>query len=198
MNMRSYDTLVLNAMKEQRVGQRGAASAELAAAQTILNTDIDVLNYALTLEHLESAFYDLLSQYTFGEDPFGASITERLQLAGQQEAIHVDILTQVITDLGGEPVAAAEYDFGITDADSFLATGQTLETIGVSAYDGAAQFLESPDLLTAAGTIVAVEARHSAYLNLLVGLLPFPQAFENVMTPEEVLDAAGPFIVSGS
>ena len=102
----------------------------------------------------------------------------------------------VISDLGGEPVSEAEYNFGVTDGASFLTTAQALENTGVSAYDGAGQFLENPDLLTAAGTIVAVEARHAAYLNLLNGVLPFPSPFETPLTPDEVLAIAGPFIVS--
>jgi hypothetical protein len=71
-----------------------------------------------------------------------------------------------------------------------------LENTGVSAYDGAAQFLTDAELLTAAGSIVAVEARHASYLNLLTGELPFPAAFESPLTRDEVLAIAGPFIVS--
>lgn len=194
--MRSYDTLILNAVKEQRVGQPGAATAKLAAAQTTFMTDLEVLNYALTLEHLEAAFYQLTSNYEFGQDAFGNPINDLLVQIGDHENAHVTTLTDVITQLGGEPVAAAQYDFGVTDVTTFLETAAILENTGVSAYDGAAQFLTSPDLVTAAGTIVAVEARHAAYLNLLTQLLPFPAAFETPLSPDEVLAAAGGFIVS--
>lgn len=194
--MRSYDNLILNAVKEQRVGRPGAATAKLAAAQTELTTDVEVLNYALTLEHLEAAFYLLANDYDLGVDPFNIAINDYATLAGEHEAAHVATLTDVVTQLGGEPVAAAEYDFGVTDAASFLATAATLENVGVAAYDGAGQFLQSPDLLTAAGTIVAVEARHAAYFNTTIGDSPFPAAVETPMTPDEVLEAAGPFIVS--
>ncbi len=196
--MRSYDTLILNAVQEQRIGQPGAATARLAAAQTEFTSDVDVLNYALTLEHLEAAFYTLTGNYDLGPDAFGNPINDLLVQTGEHENAHVDTLTDVITQLGGEPVAAAEYDFGVTDAAGFIETAAVLENTGVSAYDGAAQFLTSPDLVTAAGTIVAVEARHAAYLNLLSQLLPFPAAFETPLTPDEVLEAAGGFIVSGS
>ena len=67
-----------------------------------------------------------------------------------------------------------------------------LENTGVSAYDGAGSVHHDPDLLTAAGSIVAVEARHASYLNLLNGEVPFPAAFETPMTPEEILAIAGP------
>jgi hypothetical protein len=160
-------------------------------------SDLDVLNYALTLEHLEFAFYrDGIDQFTFGNDPFGRSIAANLAAIRDHEGAHVDTLIGVISDLGGEPVEEAEYDFGYTDAASFLATAAALENTGVSAYDGAGASLENPDLLTAAGTIVAIEARHAAYLNLVLGELPFPAAFETALTPAEVLEIAGPFIVS--
>ncbi len=160
-------------------------------------SDLDVLNYALTLEHLEYAFYrDGIGQFSFGTDPFGMSIDTNLAAIRDHEGAHVDTLTQVITDLGGEPVEEAEYDFGYTDASTFLATAAALENTGVSAYDGAGASLENPDLLTAAGTIVAVEARHASYLNLITGEIPFPAAFEAAKTPAEILEIAGPFIVS--
>ena len=63
----------------------------------------------------------------------------------------------------------ATYDFGDAygSPEGFMQTAMALENTGVRAYDGAAKYIENPDLLTAAGTIVAVEARHAAYLNLI-------------------------------
>ena len=161
--------------------------------------DIEVLNYALTLEHLEYAFYrDGLETYgaDLGTDAFGNSILTYFETIRDHEQEHVDTLTSVIEDLDGEPVEEAEYDFGLTDANSFIMTAAVLENTGVSAYDGAGQYLENAALLTAAGTIVAVEARHASYLNLITGVLPFPSSVETPLTPDEVLDAAGGFIVS--
>lgn len=164
-------------------------------AQQDFADDIEVLNYALTLEHLEAAFYEMAGDFDFGMDPYGNSINEYLMMIGEHEAAHVATLTDVITQLGGEPVARAEYDFGVTDAQSFLALAQTVENLGVAAYDGAGAAIQNPDLLTAAGSIVAVEARHAAYLNLITGMNPFPAAVETPMAPADVLEAAGGFIV---
>ena len=185
-----------------------AATPHLAAAQDAtpaaeedFGDDIAVLNYALTLEHLEAAFYrqglEGFGEANFGQDPLGNSIFAFLEDIRDHEADHVETLTSVITDLGGEPVEEAEYDFGeaLTDPAAFLATAQALENTGVSAYDGAGAAISDPDLLTAAGTIVAVEARHASYLNFVNGTLPFPAAFEVPLTPPEVLAIAGPFIV---
>jgi rubrerythrin len=170
----------------------------LARAQE-LKTDLDVLNYALTLEHLEYAFYrDGVGRFSFGNDTRGQSIDTNFAAIRDHEGAHVETLVQVITDLGGTPVEEATYDFGDAYAspEGFLMTAMALENTGVSAYDGAAQFLTNPDLLTAAGSIVAVEARHASYLNLLNGEIPFPAAFETPKSPEEILAIAGPFIVS--
>ncbi|MGC4108733.1 MAG: ferritin-like domain-containing protein [Thermomicrobiales bacterium] len=200
MLARSLHTEFLAAIHDQR--RFGAVSpstsARLTAAQQAFANDIDVVNYALTLEHLESAFYKLAAQYTFGADPFGNSIAEWLGVIGGHEDAHVEALTGVVKQLGGEPVAAAEYDFGVTDAASFLATAAAVENLGVAAYDGAGSSIQSPDILLAAGGIVAVEARHAAYLNVVTGMSPFPAAVETPQTPQEVLDTAGPFIVSGT
>lgn len=195
MRSQSLHTLFLDAVKEQRASAGSTATNKLVAAQTEFNDDVDVLNYALTLEHLESGFYKLAADYSLGDDAFGNSIDEWVGIVGAHEDAHVETLASVITDLGGTPVEAAEYDFGVTDAVSFLNTAAILENVGVAAYDGAAQFIENPDLLLAAGGIVAVEARHAAYLNLVTGESPFPAAVESPLTPDEVLEAAGPFFV---
>ncbi len=201
--MRSLHHLFLDGVREQRslAGSgrgvvAGPALSRLMAAQTEFESDIDVLNYALTLEHLEAAFYQLVPDFEFGEDGFGNPIDEYLTQIGEHETAHVETLTQVISDLGGEPVEAAEYDFGVTDAQSFLATAAAVENLGVSAYDGAGAAIEDPGLLTAAGSIAAVEARHAAYLNLLTGEIPFPAAVETPLSPDEVLEAATPFFVT--
>lgn len=166
--------------------------------------DIDVLNYALTLEHLEYAFYaqglELFNGASFAylkEDGF-KKVGRNLKEIRAHEQAHVDTLISVITSLGGTPVAACTYDFGFTDAAGFIATAQALENTGVSAYAGAAQYISDPALLTAAATIATVEARHAAYLNILVNAkaLPFPDAFDTAKSEEEILAIAGPFIVS--
>ncbi len=169
------------------------ALTKLVAAQAF-EDDIDILNYALTLEHLESKFYrDGVDQFT-AED-FNDGVFDNLNLIRDHEVTHVDTLISTIESLGGTPVEEATYDFGYDDADGFLGVAAALENTGVSAYDGAAASIENVDLLNAAGTIVAIEARHASYLNLITGADPFPAAFETPLTRAEVLEIAGPFIV---
>ena len=160
---------------------------------------VDVLNYALTLEHLEAAFYrDGLA--AIGEAGitglgFMPGVFDYLTEIGNHEAAHVMTLTDVVTQLGGTPVAEQKYDFGYSDAAGFLQVAQALEDTGVAAYQGAAQYLmENDDLLTAALTIHGVEARHAAYLAILNGQNPYPEAVNPTLTPSEVLEIATPFI----
>jgi len=170
-----------------------------AGSEPAFDDPLDVLNYALTLEHLENAFYrDGVDLFDLGTDGFGFSVNEQLTAIGAHEAAHVAALTDTIVSLGGEPVAEASYlfDDAYASAESFLATAAALENTGVSAYDGAGSSIPDPMLLTVAGGIVAVEARHASYLNLITDEIPFPAAFEMPLTPDEVLEIAGPFIAS--
>lgn len=169
--------------------------AALAAAQDFKD-DADVVNYALSLEHLEYAFYrDGVGKFDLGEDPFGNAITPYAMAIRDHEGVHVKALTGVVTNLGGTPVEEATYDFGYgSDPTKFLATAQALENTGVMAFNGAIQYLKSADLVTAAASIVAVEARHASYLNLVNGQIPFPDGFERAKSKAEILKIAGPFI----
>lgn len=193
----------------------GVATAALAAPMTFrsvaaqmdatpedapFTSAVDVLNYALTLEHLEAAFYRdglaAIGREGITSWGFQDTVFDNLTAIGEHEAEHVAVLTKVITDLGGEPVQEAVYDFGYEDAVGFIQVAQALEDTGVSAYQGAAQYLmESDELLTAALTIHGVEARHAAYVALLNSAVPFPDAVNPTLTPEEVIDIATPFIV---
>ena len=187
------------------VGGSNVALAHDAADDD--TSDADVLNFALTLEHLEYAFYrDGLER--FGERDFRSAkalngfgnrvrgdVRPNLVDIRDHEGTHVDTLTAVIDDLGGTPVEEACYDFGVSDADDFLGVAAVLENTGVSAYDGAISLIESGDLLTDGVTIATVEARHASYLNLLTGADPFPAAFDEAKRMDEILDAAGGFIV---
>lgn len=172
----------------------------------VAGTDLDVLNYALTLEHLENAFYREAFE-TFDRDDFddadivedystegGSSLYTNLEVIGEHEASHVEVLEQAVQLLGGDPVSEADYDFGIDSVETFLGLAQVFENTGVAAYAGAAPFIESPDLTSAALSIHSVEARHAAYLNDINGELAYPDAFDSALSQQEVLDAVSGFI----
>jgi rubrerythrin len=156
--------------------------------------DLEILNYALTLEYLEAAFYD---QALTELKPSG-ELGDLVELLATDEQEHVDALTATISDLGGKPVKAPEVDFGdaFSSEDAFLELAQTFEDTGVSAYNGAAPDIESKDILATAGTIVQVEARHAAAIRLQRGESPSPAAFDEALTQDEVLAAVEPFVKS--
>jgi rubrerythrin len=158
--------------------------------------DNKILNYALTLEHLEYAFYrDGLDEFT--ESDFDPGVYARLIEIRDHEDTHVDALIATIEQRGGDPVEEGCYDFGdaFSDPVAFLATAQALENTGVMAYDGAIALIKNPGLQTTGATIATVEARHAAYLNILNDDSPFPAAFDEAKDMEAVLQIAGQFVI---
>ena len=155
--------------------------------------DVDILNFALTLEFLEAAFYEMALKQVSGLSGDAKEIATTLR---DNENEHVDALTGAIKQLGGQPVPAPGVDFGMAFAnqDSFLETAQTFEDLGVGAYNGAGPMIESKEVLASAGSIVQVEGRHAGVIRLLRGEQISPSAFDKGLEMQEVLDAAKPFI----
>jgi len=154
--------------------------------------DIEILNFALTLEYLETAFYEEAGKQAKLSSDVGALAKS----FGEQEAEHVAGLTQAIEDLGGKPVDAPGVDFGdaFSSEDAFLTTAITFEDLGVSAYNGAGPMITSKDLLATAGAIVQVEGRHAAAVRNAAGEPAAPDAFDPTLTVDEVTKAVTPFL----
>jgi hypothetical protein len=153
--------------------------------------DAEILNFALTLEYLESDFYNVKGTQV----GLSGRAKSYAKLFGEQESQHVEALTAAVKQLGGKPVAKPTFVFPADDEMSFLALASVLEHTGVGAYNGAAPSLKSKQVLAEAGEIVQVEARHAAAINLLIGKSPTPnQGFDPPLTKAQVLAAAGPLI----
>ncbi|ESZ96603.1 putative protein rds1 [Sclerotinia borealis F-4128] len=159
-------------------------------------TDIDILQYALTLEHLEDKLYrEGLANYTrqdFIDAGFADPFYANLQEVSADETTHVSFLS---TALGGQAVAECTYAFPSYNAASFVALAAVLEGVGVSAYLGAAASIANPGYLTAAGSILTVESRHSAYLRSSLHESPSAQPFDIPLDFDEVYSLAAQFIV---
>ncbi|SHG58340.1 ferritin-like domain-containing protein [Halobaculum gomorrense] len=170
-------------------------------------TDVDVLNYALTLKHLENAFYRTGLE-TFDPADFveskativsteadAAVLYENLETIGEHEVAHVDLLRRAVELLGGTPVEEAKYDFRLEDVAGFMSLASTLENTGVAAYAGAAPAVESPDLLRTALGVHSVEARHAAVVTAAGNSDPYPDAIDAPAARPDVLAAVDPLIV---
>jgi len=166
-----------------------------AFAQDEGGGDIGILNFALTLEYLEAAYY---KQGLDQVSDLDGDANELATLIQKDEDEHVKGLMAGITDAGGEPVAAPEVDFGDAFADqaAFLKLAQTLEDTGVSAYNGAGPAIQSKEILATAGSIVQVEARHAAAIRLQNDAAPTESAFDKPLDMQQVLDAVKPFVKS--
>lgn len=175
-----YGTTMATPIINQAVAQSGGG-------------DVDILNFALTLEFLETKFYEDGLKQVKGMSAETKKLAEEIR---DNEQEHVDALKATIQQLGGTPAEEPTFDFGgaFADETAFLKTANTLEDTGVSAYNGAAPSIKSKEVLGAAGGIVQVEARHAALVRLLRNKPPAPVAFDKASKKQEVLDAVTPLI----
>jgi hypothetical protein len=173
-----YGTSAVAPFVSQALGETGGGDAE-------------ILNFALTLEYLESDFYEVKGK----EVKLSGEAKAYAKEFGKEEGEHVVALIAAIKQLGGTPIKKPKFAFPATDEKSFLALASVLENTGVGAYNGAAPSIKSKQVLAAAGSIVQIEARHAAAINLLIGKSPTPtQGFDKPLTKPQVLAAAGPLI----
>jgi hypothetical protein len=152
--------------------------------------DVDILNFALTLEYLESTFYKEAKTRAKAS----GELKSLIGLLADDEQQHVEALKATIKQLGGKPVAEPKFDFPYNNTAGFLKLAQTFEDTGVSAYNGAGPMIESKEVLGAAGSIVQVEARHAAAIRLQNKEEPAPEAFDPSLDEAQVLKAVEPFI----
>ncbi|MGB3618762.1 MAG: ferritin-like domain-containing protein [Catalinimonas sp.] len=166
--------------------------------------DTGVLNYAYALEQLEAAFYTAVMATPYAN--MSSSEMVILEDLRKHEVAHREFLKAAI---GNDAIPALEVDFSsidFSDRASVLGAAKTFEDLGVSAYNGAGRLLMSADLLTIAGKIVSVEARHAAAIRSILDSNPRSFAGDDIVTtdngldvvrtPAEVLQAAASFIVT--
>ncbi|HKH64051.1 MAG TPA: ferritin-like domain-containing protein [Solirubrobacterales bacterium] len=154
--------------------------------------DIGILNYALTLEYLETAFYaDVVKSGLFK----GPEL-ETIRQFGREEAEHVQALTAAVKQLGGKPAPEPKAKFPLESAKSVLELAGTVENLGAAAYLGQAANIKSPEVLASALAIHSVEGRHAAVLNTLLGEPITPDgAFAKPADVKTVLKSVEPFLV---
>lgn len=176
----------------------GAAAAGIAVPGIALPgsalaqdaSDVDILNYALTLEYLEAAFYAEAN----ASGALSGQLAQFARVVGGHEDAHVAALQRT---LGSKAVKRPMFDFMGTTSDpaTFARTAMVLEDTGVEAYQGAATNITSRDVLTAAISIHPVEARHAAWVASIMSkggvspTSPAPEAFNPARDMDAVLAA---------
>ncbi|KIM72379.1 hypothetical protein PILCRDRAFT_829776 [Piloderma croceum F 1598] len=162
-----------------------------------MNSDVPVLNFALTLEHLENAFYKeglrKYSQADFIKAGLPKWIRGRFEQIAQHEATHVAFLESALGPLAVKP---CQYNFGDTSIKEFVDFSGMVETVGASAYTGAAQLLSNKDYLTSAAAILATEGRHSSWINSAVRKgAPWSTSFEAPLDVNQVYTIASGVVI---
>lgn len=163
-------TLLLAACGDDEEETAGGATGETDESRAA-GMDIDILNYALTLEYLEAGFYKAVLNSNI--EPPSQEIAELVQAFGDNELEHVDALIATIEQMGGTPAEEPKASFESVlkgGAKEVLATAARVENVGAAAYLNEAPEIQSEEVLAAALAIHTVEARHAAALNELAGL----------------------------
>jgi len=163
------------------------------------STDVDVLNYAFALEQLEAAFYTQVVTHPQFASTFPSQAEQTiLRDLRDHEVVHRDFFAAALGSARIPDLTPIFTAVTFTDRTSVLQTAQTFEDLGVGAYNGAGRFLRSAALLTVAGKIVSVEARHAAAIRAVLNgnrsTAFAPAAFDPALPPAQVLAAAAPFI----
>ena len=158
----------------------GAGAVPAGAA--VGGRDEAILNYALTLEYIQEAFYgeaERLGVLTGG-------IAEQARVVGAHERAHVKAFREV---LGAAAVKRARFDFrGATEnADRFRRTAVAFEDLAVAAYKAQAPLIQRRAYLVPALAIHTVEARHAAWIRRLAGFTPAPDAFDEPRSKQSTL-----------
>ena len=125
--------------------------------------DVGILNYALTLEYLEAAFYN---GATAANLPLNSQAAAFLKVVTKDENAHVAFLKKA---LGGKAAKEPKFNFmgSNTNAEMFMKTAEVLENTGVHAYSGQALNIKHPGYVKAALSILTIEARHASVIGLL-------------------------------
>lgn len=174
----------------------GSSSSAAAAGTTSTDPsssgsgDLAIVNYALTLEFLESQFYAMVANSGL----FSGKTLSLLRSFGAEEAQHVIALRKVAASLG-TPAAEPTGRFPLKSASQVANLAAAVENLGAAAYLGQAGNIHSKEILAAALAIHTIEARHAATLNTLIKKSPTPDgAFAKPMTMAQVLAVVKPFI----
>jgi len=173
-----------------------ATAQEAFAAGGLPQKVVDVLNFALTLEYLEAAFYTK-GNLSIGLIP--GKYRGLFATIGLHEIAHVALLKGALGSAAVKPpavdfTAGGKYADVFSNFETFATLSATFEDLGVAAYKGQAGNLAGTPVLTTALQIHSVEARHASAVRPLIGKAGYDGAFDKPKTKKQVLAAATPFL----
>jgi rubrerythrin len=209
----STDRLGANPSASRRTllkwGMLGVGTAVLATLPSVVSArpaqrvktlvfnadDIGILNFALLLEELESAFYILALRSGKITDP---KEYDYLKAISKHEATHVRFLRKVLDDntlfdTQDLRLSVNGLNAVLKNRKTILNTAVALEDTGVHAYNGAGTQIKDPTYLLAAGSIVSIEARHSVGVRALLGRPSTQPTSEDVIPKEKLVPEINPF-----
>jgi rubrerythrin len=189
----SFGAFVIAACgSSSKAASTASAPASTAGTASSSSTgDLQILNYALTLEYLETAFYGKV----VASGLFSGKVGSLIKDFGRQEMTHVEALKGAVEKLGGSPASKPQGKFPISSASQVAQLAYTVENLGASAYLGQAPHIQNAEVLASALAIHTVEARHAATLGTLVKKPVTPDgAFAAPADMSTVLAAVKPFL----
>jgi hypothetical protein len=189
----SFGAFVLAACGSSNKSATTASTAATTATNASASSggDVGILNYALTLEYLETEFYSKV----IAAKLFSGQVGSLIKTFGGEEQEHVNALKASVSKLGGTPVAQPNGKFPIENANQVAQLAYTVENLGAAAYLGQAANIQSPEVLASALAIHSVEGRHAAALGTLVKKSVTPNgAFAVPASMATVLAAVKPFL----
>jgi rubrerythrin len=180
--------------------EESSSSSSSSGSSTTMNNggstkgDLEIVQYALTLEHIETDFYNAVIDSGVVKDK---ALAETAKMIRDNEQEHVDALTGTVKQLGGTPKRPkTTFDAVLEGGEKMvLETAATVENLGAAAYLGQAGRIKSKEILAAALAIHSVEGRHAAALNSVVGKTIVPDgAFAKPASMAQVLPKVKPFL----
>jgi hypothetical protein len=157
------------------------AGPELSAGQPSRRQDAEILNFLLILEELQAAFYDAAVRR-------GAVRGDLLRFARSvlpHEREHVAHLRRLL-GRRAKPAPKVGVDRAASAPAAFRAAAIELEEAAIAAYIGQGANLTRGAMRDAA-RIVAVEARHAAWIRDVAGTDPAPRAADRARSADDTL-----------
>jgi hypothetical protein len=147
--------------------------------------DLGIVRYALTLEYIESMFYEAVTQ----SGKLSGRAGDLAKRFGEHENQHVKALEGAVQKLGGELPDKPKPQFSLGAPKAIVSNALAVESLGAAAYLAQVDRIQDKELLAVALSIHTVEARHAAAFASMLGQDPAPQgAFAQPAAVSDVLN----------